>query len=1045
MISAARLLTALLVIAVASPALAQLRIVSYNTGGGPNGDLDTVLEAIGNEARQGFSKPIDVLALQEQTSSASTTQAVLNLLNGIYGPGTYARAPYDVATSGGGRPGLIYNTQTVQLNVADFNNDGQVNVNDFAVGTVSGSGAARQGARYQLQPVGYDANSAFYLYVNHYKASDTVSDANRRAVEAAGVRANSDALGEGAHVIYAGDFNIYRSNEPMWAQLTGAGAGQAFDPINRLGNWHDLSSFRDVHTQSPTTTSRYAGQVTGGMDDRFDWQMVTGELLDSEGMSVIPGSYHAFGNNGTHSINGNLDVPSNTALPLPILTAIAGASDHLPVVADYQLPARMSAQLAAAPQRVLSGANVTVDLEVQNSAPVITVLGADELDYVGAASGDLSGPIAGTADALQPANVHELALNTAVTGNRSGQVNVTATSQGAAGANYVADVNYAVLDHARPSFAGLTEVQDLVIDFGIVAGGDTAPTANLALHNLVDTLGFTAALDLDQVALTGDNAFSTNLATFADLLAGESAGFAASLLTDSYGSFDALLSLSLSDEDLPGELSSMLLTVSLQGVVALGGDANLDESVSFGDFVSLQTNFGLSGGWLEGDFNRDGIVSFGDFVTLQSNFGQSVGEGNIAEQLAVVPEPAGLTLATTGLAAAALAIRLRSGPHRHSRRRAGFTLVELLVVIAIMGILVALLLPAVQAARESGRRSQCVNNLRQMALATLNYESTHDVLPPGRLLPDWTRNGKSQISYTNYNAVDQTNPREWTGFHSVHCRILPFMENGNIYELIDFSRAQVLRMTISGEPYSINYTAYAQAEGIFLCPSDANTERVVSENNYRYNFGGSTPYAGANASYQQNVHNGENGGLPVLGNGAFTAGKGLSLASFTDGTSHTAFWSERDKGSGLNPAGALPTLTDIVTIAGRRDEIIPRDAFFKECSEYKPSVSTFNFMSAGRWLVGTDWSNGWPFAAYDSTMYNHVAPPNWEHIDCGNWSSIPDTPGEHAIIAARSSHPGIVNTAFGDGRVASIAEDIDLMLWRALGTRNGGEVAQVPE
>ncbi len=1040
MIRVGRLLAALLLVGISSPALAQLRIVSYNTGGGPNGDLGTVLQAIGDEARQGFSKPIDVLALQEQTSSASTTQSIVNLLNGIYGPGTYARAPYDVATSGGGRPGLIYNTQTVQLNVADFNNDGQINVNDFAVGTVSGSGAARQGARYQLQPVGYDENSAFYVYVNHYKASDTVADANRRAVEAAGVRANSDALGEGAHVIYAGDFNIYRSNEPMWAPLTAAGPGQGFDPINRLGNWHDLSSFRDVHTQSPTTTSRYGGQVTGGMDDRFDWQMVTGELLDSEGMSIIPGSYHAFGNNGTHAINGNLDVPSNTALPLPILTAIAGASDHLPVVADYQLPARMDAQLAAAPSRVLSGANVSIELEIQNSAPVVTVLGADELDYIGTAAGDVAGPIAGTAGALQPANIHPLSLNTAVTGNRSGQVQVTATSQGAANASYVEDVNYTVLDHARPSFDGLADVQNLAIDFGIVARGEAAPLENLALHNLAETLGYTAALDLDQVQLSGDAAFATSLATFINLLAGSSANFDVSLLTDAYGSFQGLLSLSLSDEDLLGEIADIQLSVSLQGVVALAGDANLDEIVSFADFLALQGNFGLAGGWLEGDFNRDNLVGFGDFLTLQTHYGES-----IAQPLSVVPEPSSLLLAALGLLSCCMA-RWSRRSTAHSRAcRAGFTLVELLVVIAIIGILIALLLPAVQSAREAARRSQCVNNLRQMAIATLNYESTHDVLPPGRLLPDWVKNGKANNSYTNYNAVDQTNPREWTGFHSVHCRILPYMENGTIYDLIDFSRAQVLRMTIDGQPFSINYTAYAQAGGIFLCPSDANSERVISENNYRYNFGGSTPYAGANASYQQNVHNGENGGLPVLGNGAFTAGKGLSIANFTDGTSHTAFWSERDKGSGLNPAGALPTLTDIVTINARRDEIIPREAFFKECSEYKPSVSTFNFMSAGRWLVGTDWSNGWPFAAYDSTMYNHVAPPNWEHIDCGNWSSIPDTPGEHAIIAARSSHPGLVNTAFGDGRVVSIAEDIDLALWRALGTRNGGEVAQVPE
>jgi prepilin-type processing-associated H-X9-DG protein len=68
-----------------------------------------------------------------------------------------------------------------------------------------------------------------------------------------------------------------------------------------------------------------------------------------------------------------------------------------------------------------------------------------------------------------------------------------------------------------------------------------------------------------------------------------------------------------------------------------------------------------------------------------------------------------------------------------------------------------------------------------------------------------------------------------------------------------------------------------------------------------------------------------------------------------------------------------------------------------------------------------------------------VAPPNWKAIDCGASSSIPDTPSEHAIVAARSRHPGVVNVCYGDGHVGSANDDIDLLVWRALGSRNGGE------
>ena len=100
------------------------------------------------------------------------------------------------------------------------------------------------------------------------------------------------------------------------------------------------------------------------------------------------------------------------------------------------------------------------------------------------------------------------------------------------------------------------------------------------------------------------------------------------------------------------------------------------------------------------------------------------------------------------------------------KRRNAFTLVELLVVIAIIGILVGLLLPAVQAAREAARRMQCSNNLKQMGLATLNYESAHKKFPPGRFDPDYSVGGVAQASYTSY--PNTLPPGANTGFRSVH-------------------------------------------------------------------------------------------------------------------------------------------------------------------------------------------------------------------------------------------------------------------------------------
>ncbi|MEZ6061151.1 MAG: DUF1559 domain-containing protein [Planctomycetaceae bacterium] len=369
--------------------------------------------------------------------------------------------------------------------------------------------------------------------------------------------------------------------------------------------------------------------------------------------------------------------------------------------------------------------------------------------------------------------------------------------------------------------------------------------------------------------------------------------------------------------------------------------------------------------------------------------------------------------------------------------RIGFTLIELLVVIAIIAILIALLLPAVQQAREAARRTECKNKLKQIGLALHNYHSTYNCFPPGRMQYDRIVAGvPSAGTYTSYSDVSLSN---WYGNKSVHLFLLPYVDQGNSYALIDFGVTSSPRMLQNGAPAHPNYAAFNLAAGIFLCPSDANTGRGTMENNYRYNFGGSTPYQGADTWNDNNCL----GGCQAIsdGNGAFAYRHVTRFRDFTDGTTNTVAFSERTKGAGFDVNTTPPTPADTITQPNRNTGFVSDiDAMYQDCLSYVPRADRFNFNSMGRWLNGSDFSNGWATAAYSSTMYNHVATPNWKGTDCGAASAIADVPGEAAIISARSFHIGGVNSLLADGSVRFFSDSIDLGIWRSLGTRSGGEV-----
>jgi endonuclease/exonuclease/phosphatase family metal-dependent hydrolase len=318
--------------------LAVLRIVDYNTLNGPNGtdlgsngqtdhdNFKTILQGISNETVQGNTRRVDILALQETDppGGGDSIGQLRDIMDEIAGTPTYASIYSEF--SGGDSTGIVYDTSSVTL------------LQQAEIGT--GNALTHVATRAKFQPVGGAASTVFYVYSVHLKSGTGGAEATTRGTEAAYLRADVDSLGEGAQVVFVGDFNMNGSSEAAWSNFTTAGVnqpGQLQDVANQPGEWSDNAAFKLYHSQDPRLDASHFG-----MDDRFDIQFATGELFDGVGVDYVPNSFHIFGNNGTHTLNQAITTGfwPGTSLPeknVAMLDALVAASDHLPAVGDYQI------------------------------------------------------------------------------------------------------------------------------------------------------------------------------------------------------------------------------------------------------------------------------------------------------------------------------------------------------------------------------------------------------------------------------------------------------------------------------------------------------------------------------------------------------------------------------------------------------------------------------------------------------------------------------------------------------------------------------------
>ncbi len=356
-----------------------------------------------------------------------------------------------------------------------------------------------------------------------------------------------------------------------------------------------------------------------------------------------------------------------------------------------------------------------------------------------------------------------------------------------------------------------------------------------------------------------------------------------------------------------------------------------------------------------------------------------------------------------------------------------FTLVELLVVIAIIGILIALLLPAVQAAREAVRRSQCTNNLKQFGLGLHNY---HDTTQSFVFRKGGTDGNPGPVT----NANNDSNQNRISGF----IPLLPFIEQGAMYANI-MSGDKTIPIAPGGPVPWVGWAAWDRAPGYQVCPSDPGGAGTVSPRMTSYMFCVGDQVESLRDS--QNLR------------GVFMYRKGIRMGDIPDGTSNTIAMSERLRNGTPSPQQKP------VVVAARQVEVVQAMAIGVANLRNSPNlcytVADGNYFKAGTGVqarIGNYWQDG----QTGYVGFNTVLPPNGPSCseDSTDWGDQ-----VHMTIPPASRHPGGVNALLCDGSVRFFSDSVNTGnlgvyqpasgfslygVWGALGSRNGQEPSQNP-
>jgi prepilin-type processing-associated H-X9-DG protein/prepilin-type N-terminal cleavage/methylation domain-containing protein len=378
-----------------------------------------------------------------------------------------------------------------------------------------------------------------------------------------------------------------------------------------------------------------------------------------------------------------------------------------------------------------------------------------------------------------------------------------------------------------------------------------------------------------------------------------------------------------------------------------------------------------------------------------------------------------------------------------SKRRsvAAFTLIELLVVIAIIAVLIALLLPAVQSAREAARRIQCTNNLKQIGLSFMNYESANSSFSMTTILVPSPNSGTGAKPVWLYQS-------SWSAF----ARATPFMEQGAFYNAINFD------YTYSD---GTNTTASFTPLPFLYCPSDPGSH--IDDSSLGGTLDATTSYGTCDGNWYVWSVNWSSTGNTVgpMNSSLFGPNYSRRIAQVTDGTSNTLMAAEGFIGHAQMRSCATggATISDPVTGTYSPTNFpLPGPASAAALTyQINNCPGSVGKIKQGGPIGHTRWANGGVYYSGFTT----AMPPNQgistvsqAYFSAGvpatnfgqnlamDWDSVDENDGgpTYMSLAASSRHPGGVNTLFADGSVHFVKNSIAPITWYGLGTIAGGEV-----